>query len=83
MVWWILFAFGWIVAAFWAVGANRIPRFLRNGMIPGGYWEDAIKIYFAMVFMWGLKAWAVDSPSKDLYVGIGAFHLVRRAAPGV
>jgi len=39
-----------------------------------------IKIYFAMVFMWGLKAWAVDSPSKDLYVGIGAFNLVRRAA---
>jgi hypothetical protein len=40
MVWWILFAFGWFVAAFWAV----------------------------------------DSPSKDLYVGIGAFNLVRLAA---
>jgi len=53
---------------------------LMPGMIPGGYWEDAFKIYFAMVFMWGLKAWAVDSPSKDLYVGIGAFNLVRRAA---
>lgn len=53
---------------------------LMPGMIPGGYWEDAFKIYFAMVFMWGLSAWAVDSPSKDLYVGIGAFNLVRRAA---
>ena len=50
------------------------------GIIPGGYWEDAFKIYFAMVFLWGLKAWAVDSPSKDLYVGIGAFNLVRRSA---
>ncbi len=53
---------------------------LMPGMIPGGYWEDAFKIYFAMVFLWGLKAWAVDSPSKDLYVGIGAFNLVRRSA---
>src|SRR3990172_3352927 len=33
MVWWILFAFGWFLAAFWAVGAYRIPRFLRDGMI--------------------------------------------------
>jgi glycosyltransferase involved in cell wall biosynthesis len=55
---------------------------LMPGMIPGGYWEDAFKIYFAMVFLWGLSAWAVDSPSKDLYVGIGAFNLVRRAAYG-
>ncbi|MGB3095663.1 MAG: glycosyltransferase [Candidatus Deferrimicrobiaceae bacterium] len=53
---------------------------LMPGMIPGGYWEDALKIYFAMAFLWGLSAWAVDSPSKDLYVGIGAFNLVRRAA---
>jgi glycosyltransferase involved in cell wall biosynthesis len=53
---------------------------LMPGMIPGGYWEDAFKIYFAMVFLWGLKAWAADSPSKDLYVGIGAFNLVCRSA---
>jgi glycosyltransferase involved in cell wall biosynthesis len=53
---------------------------LMPGMIPGGYWEDAFKIYFAMVFLWSLKAWAVNSPSKDLYVGIGAFNLVRRSA---
>jgi glycosyltransferase involved in cell wall biosynthesis len=53
---------------------------LMPGLIPGGYWEDALKIFFSMVFLWGLKAWAVDSPSKDLYVGIGAFNLVRRAA---
>ena len=53
---------------------------LMPGTIPGGYWEDAFMIYFAMVFLWGLKAWAVDSPSKDVYVGIGAFNLVRRSA---
>ena len=55
---------------------------LMPGMIPGGYWEDAFKIYFAMLFLWGLSAWAVDSPSKELYVGIGAFNLVRRSAYG-
>jgi hypothetical protein len=33
MIWWILFAFGWFVAAFWIVGAYRIPRFLRTGML--------------------------------------------------
>jgi glycosyltransferase involved in cell wall biosynthesis len=38
---------------------------LMPGMIPGGYWEDAFKIYFAMVFLWGLKAWAADSPSAS------------------
>jgi glycosyltransferase involved in cell wall biosynthesis len=53
---------------------------LMPGMIPGGYWEDAFKVYFAMLFLLGLKAWAVDSPSKDLYIGVGAFNLVRRPA---
>ncbi|HEU5360669.1 MAG TPA: glycosyltransferase [Candidatus Deferrimicrobiaceae bacterium] len=61
--------------------ARRLDHLaLMPGMIPGGYWEDAFKVYFAMLFLWGLKAWAVDSPSKDLYVGIGAFNLVRRTA---
>ncbi len=63
------------------LAARRLDHLaLMPGMIPGGYWEDAFKVYFAMIFLWGLKAWAVDSPSKDLYVGIGAFNLVRRAA---
>ena len=63
------------------LAAKRLDHLaLMPGMIPGGYWEDAFKIYFAMVFISGLKAWAVDSPSKDLYVGIGAFNLVRRSA---
>jgi glycosyltransferase involved in cell wall biosynthesis len=63
------------------LAAKRLDHLaLMPGMIPGGYWEDAFKIYFAMVFISVLKAWAVDSPSKDLYVGIGAFNLVRRSA---
>ncbi len=33
MLWWILFLFGWFVAAFWAAGAYQIPRFVREGMI--------------------------------------------------
>lgn len=61
--------------------ARRLDHLaLMPGMIPGGYWEDAFKTYFAMIFLWGLSAWAVDSASKDIYIGIGAFNLVRRAA---
>jgi cellulose synthase/poly-beta-1,6-N-acetylglucosamine synthase-like glycosyltransferase len=30
---WIIFAFGWLVAAFWAAGGCRILRFVRDGML--------------------------------------------------
>lgn len=53
---------------------------LIPGITAGGYWEDAIKSYFAMVFIMGNKAWAAASTSKKHYVGVGAFNLVRRAA---
>jgi glycosyltransferase involved in cell wall biosynthesis len=53
---------------------------LIPGLTPGGCWEDAIKSYFAMLFIFGTKAWKATSRSKDLYVGAGAFNLVRRAA---
>jgi cellulose synthase/poly-beta-1,6-N-acetylglucosamine synthase-like glycosyltransferase len=63
------------------LAARRLDHLaLMPGMIPGGYWEDAFKVYFAMIFLWSLKAWAVDSTSKNLYAGIGAFNLVRRTA---
>jgi hypothetical protein len=47
-------------------------------LIPGGHWEDAIKSYFAMLYILGTRAWKTDSTSQGLYVGIGAFNLVRR-----
>jgi glycosyltransferase involved in cell wall biosynthesis len=53
---------------------------LIPGLTPGGYWEDAIKSYFAMLFVFGTRAWRATSTSKDVYVGAGAFNLVRRAA---
>jgi glycosyltransferase involved in cell wall biosynthesis len=53
---------------------------LLPGLVPGGYWEDAVKGYFAMLFLLGVKAWAAGSGSKDAYVGIGAFNLLRRTA---
>ena len=53
---------------------------LLPGLVPGGYWEDAAKSYFAMLFIVGVKAWAAGSASKDVYVGIGAFNLLRRTA---
>lgn len=53
---------------------------LLPGLVPGGYWEDAAKSYFGMLFVAGLKAWAAGTPSRGIYVGIGAFNLVRREA---
>jgi len=51
---------------------------LLPGLVSGGYWEDAVKSYFAILFVLGVKAWAAGSTSKDVYVGIGAFNLLRR-----
>lgn len=63
------------------LAARRLDHLpLLPGLIPRGYWEDAIKAYFAMLFMAGTKAWAAASASRKLYVGVGAFNLVRRAA---
>jgi glycosyltransferase involved in cell wall biosynthesis len=53
---------------------------LLPGLVRGGYWEDAAKSYFAMLFIVGVRAWAAGSASKGAYVGIGAFNLLRRAA---
>jgi glycosyltransferase involved in cell wall biosynthesis len=53
---------------------------LLPGLVPGGYWEDAAKGYFGMLFVAGVKAWAAGSPSTEIYVGVGAFNLVRREA---
>lgn len=50
-------------------------------MIPGGYWENAVVIFFSLAFMAGTKPYLVRDPSKPAaYVGIGAFNLVRRSA---
>jgi len=53
---------------------------LLPGLVRGGYWEDAAKSYFAMLFIVGVRAWAAGSASKGAYVGIGAFNLLRRTA---
>jgi glycosyltransferase involved in cell wall biosynthesis len=53
---------------------------LLPGLVPGGYWEDAVKSYFGMLFIVGVRAWAAGSASKNVYVGIGAFNLLRRTA---
>lgn len=62
------------------VGRGLDHLALMPGLVSGGYWEDVTKSYFAMLFLVGVKAWAAGSASRDIYVGIGAFNLVRRAA---
>jgi len=53
---------------------------LCPAMTSKGYWEDAVKAFFAIVFIMSTRAWAVSRPSKNTYTGIGAFNLVRRSA---
>lgn len=53
-------------------------------LLPGfpqrGYWENALKTFFAMAFILGMRVWAVSKTSRHVYAGVGAFNLVRRAA---
>jgi glycosyltransferase involved in cell wall biosynthesis len=68
------------LAVRYAVARKLDHLTLIPGLTPGGHWEDAVKSYFAMLFVFGTRAWKATSPSKDLYVGAGAFNLVRRSA---
>lgn len=50
-------------------------------MIPGGYWENSVVIFFSLAFMCGTKPHSVrNARNKAAYAGVGAFNLVRRSA---
>jgi glycosyltransferase involved in cell wall biosynthesis len=61
--------------------AHRLDHLvLFPGFSRRGYWEDALKAYFSVSFSLWTRAWAVSGPSKNIYIGVGAFNLVRRSA---
>lgn len=61
--------------------ANSLDHLvLCPAMTSRGYWESAVKAFFALSFIMATRAWAVSKPSKYSYIGIGAFNLVRRSA---
>ena len=66
------------VRYFQAHGLDHLVLF--PGFSRRGYWEDALKAYFAVSFALWTRTWAVFSRSKNIYVGVGAFNLVRRSA---
>ena len=84
---WLLFTDGDIVfapetlrLAISYVQQHRVDHLSMNpGMIPGGYWENALTACFAMLFVAAFKAWLVPTRWKGAYCGIGAFNLLRAA----
>jgi cellulose synthase/poly-beta-1,6-N-acetylglucosamine synthase-like glycosyltransferase len=43
-----------------------------------GFWERVILTYFALGFLFGLEPWLTSDPKSNRYIGIGAFHMIRR-----
>lgn len=61
--------------------ANRLDHLvLCPGLTSKSYREDAIKSFFVMILIMAARAWAAAKPSRYVYVGAGAFNLVRRSA---
>jgi glycosyltransferase involved in cell wall biosynthesis len=84
---WLLFTDGDIVfdpqtvrlAMTW-VQHRRIDHLCLNpGLVPGGYWENAMTVCFGLMFLAGFLAWLVPTRWKRAYCGVGAFNLVRAA----
>jgi glycosyltransferase involved in cell wall biosynthesis len=50
---------------------------MNPGLIPGGYWENAMTVCFGMLFLAAFKAWLIPTRWKGAYCGIGAFNLMR------
>ena len=53
---------------------------MNPGLIPGGYWENAMTACFGMLFFAAFAAWLIPTRWKGAYCGIGAFNFVRTSA---
>lgn len=51
---------------------------LAPKMAKGSYWESALAVFFFMMLLSFLNAWAISKPFKFAYGGIGAFNLLRK-----
>ena len=48
-------------------------------MLPGGYWENAVVVFFGMAFLVDTRALNLrQRQNRRAYAGVGAFNLVRR-----
>ena len=62
------------------VESSGIDHLCMNpGLIPGGYWENAMTVCFGMLFFAAFKVCLIPTRWKGAYCGIGAFNLVRAA----
>ncbi len=44
-----------------------------------GYAEAALLSFFTMTFSIGFRLWAIETPSKHAFAGVGAFNMIRRS----
>jgi hypothetical protein len=61
--------------------ANQVEHLcLFPSLILGDYWENALVCFFALLFAAGTGLWLVRTRLKSIYIGVGAFNMVRRDA---
>ncbi|MFP6770027.1 MAG: glycosyltransferase family 2 protein, partial [Planctomycetaceae bacterium] len=85
---WILFTDGDIiyqpetirVAVSFAI-AHRLDHLtLAPSMLTGSYAESSLVSFFALIFAAATQSWLARLPTRHIYVGVGAFNLVKRTA---
>lgn len=83
---WILFTDGDIiyqpetirVAVSFAI-AHRLDHLtLAPSMLTGSYAESSLVSFFALIFAAATQSWLARLPTRHIYVGVGAFNLVKR-----
>jgi len=83
---WILFTDGDIiyrpetirVAVSFALSHRLDHLTLAPSMLTGSYAESSLVSFFALIFAAATQSWLTRLPTRHIYVGVGAFNLVRR-----
>ncbi len=59
--------------------AHRLDHLtLAPSMLTGSYAESSLVSFFALIFAAATQSWLARLPTRHIYVGVGAFNLVKR-----